>query len=212
MRPVTVNSRTCLCGLALACVVALPAVATAQSAEPDAAAPSADSAGYLPYAEPRPLEGVSVWGALGRSVGALGIVLGLLGGSILLTRRFLPGVAAGGATNPVRVVGRVALGPKQTVFLLQVPGRILLVGSGGGQLATLAEISDPDDVAQLLHAAPGRLGGGAAGFGGVLHRYLGETTRDAPASAGPTSGADVPIDAIRRRIASLRALGRTESP
>ena len=168
-----------------------------------------ENAGYLTYSEPHPLEEVNIWGALARSVVALGLVLSLMGGAVLFLRRYMPSVAGGSTLNPVRVIGRVGLGPKQAIVLLQLPGRILVVGSAGGQLTTLAEITDPKDMAQLLQAAPGLPGAAGAAFGGVFKRYLSDTDPAAAHRVSPRPAES--LDAIRRQIANLRALGRTEA-
>ena len=196
----------------LLCVAVLApgAVATAQDAgAPAPTAPVENAAGYLPYTEPLPLDRVSIWGALARSVMALGVVLGLFGGSVLVLRRYLPGVAGGGGYQPVRVLARIGLSPKQAVYFLHLPGRVLVVGSGGGQLTTLSEITDAEEVAQLVQASPTLAASAGTPFGGLLRRRL-EDAHGAPAAAG-AAGPEVSLDAIRRQIANLRALARTES-
>ncbi len=192
----------CVLGSGLAGLVG-PAPAAGQDLPPEA------DTGYLPYDEPHPLQGASVWGALARSVFALGVVLALMGGTVVVLRRFLPGVVGGPGAGPVRLVGRVTLAPKQAVYFLQVPGRILVVGSGGGQLSALGEIADPDEVAEILQAAPGLTAAPAAAFGGLLHRRLQRAGAMVPkAAAGPE---DVALDAIRRQIARLRSLASPEA-
>lgn len=191
-------------------VLALQAgrVEAAAPAEAPVAADQSD-AGYLPYSEPRPLEGISVWGTFARSVVALGIVLALMGGAIVLARRYVPGAGGSEAGGTVRVLGRVTLAPKQTVYFLQVPGRVLIVGSGGGQLSALGEVTDADEIAELLHTAPGLSALPGAAFGGLLQRRLEQAGAAARrASIGPE---DTALDAIRRQIAHLRALARPES-
>ena len=185
------------------------AMAGAQTATPADSPPPAHGAGYLPYSEPHPLAEVNVWGALGRSVVALGVVLGLMGGAVVLARRVLPGIGGGSGQALVRVVGRVGLAPKQTVFFLQLPGRILVVGSAAGQMTTLAEITDPHEMAELVQAGTGLPVVGGAAFGGVFKRYLTEVEGAAP-PVGPRKP-DGASDAIRRQIANLRALAKRDA-
>lgn len=198
------------CGLVLLCALVLaPAAGWAQ--EPGPAAPveqASSETGYLPYNDPQPMEGVNVWGALARSVIALGFVLGLMGGTVVLLRRVLPGVVGGPGAGPVRLLGRVPLSPKQVVYFLEMPGRILVVGSGGGQLSALAEITNPDEIAELLRAAPG-LTAVSTPFGGLLQRRLQQAGAGVrAAAAGPE---DAGLDGIRRHIAHLRTLARPEA-
>ncbi|HTW93179.1 MAG TPA: flagellar biosynthetic protein FliO [Tepidisphaeraceae bacterium] len=50
----------------------------------------------------------------------------------------------------VKVLGRCFIAPRQQVLLLQVGRRIVVVGDSGGQLSSLAQISEADEVAELI--------------------------------------------------------------
>lgn len=79
------------------------------------------------------------------------VVLAVIGGIGVATRRQLPGLASG----PLRVVGRTSLSPKHTVYLLRAGSRVLIVGAGPqGAPSLLGELSDPEDLAAF--APPGR--------------------------------------------------------
>jgi hypothetical protein len=90
--------------------------------------------------------------ASGRSEGAGGWWLGTAGVALALAacgwasvaaRRYLPRAADG--TAALRVVGRTSLSPKHTVYLLDVGGRVLIVGAGPqGPPSLLGELTgDP---------------------------------------------------------------------
>ncbi len=71
-------------------------------------------------------------------------------------RKLYPaGVAgAGGRNGALRVVARLPLEPRRTVYILEAAGKTLLVGvSEGGSMTTLAEL-DPQAVAAAAAAAP----------------------------------------------------------
>lgn len=107
--------------------------------------------------------------------GALAVVVGLS----LASRRFnlsLP-LGAGGSGRDaglMQVVGHARLGPKQSVYLLRVGRRVLILGAGpGGSPAALGEVTDPAELERLLpargpaRATPGvvaRAGRPGAGF------------------------------------------------
>jgi flagellar biogenesis protein FliO len=89
------------------------------------------------------------------TITALGLVVGL----ILLLRAVMNklsggrAVTFGGASGKaVEVLGRTAIAPRQHVSILRVGHRLLVVGDGGGQMTTLADIADPDEIAAILKA------------------------------------------------------------
>lgn len=93
---------------------------------------------------------------LGGFLLATGVVLALLAGTFLLLRRFGARsrfFAGGGVVN---VLARKPLGPKQDVLLIEVGRRVYVVGSTRERMATLGEINDPEEVAELRSNLPGR--------------------------------------------------------
>lgn len=95
-------------------------------------------------------------------LGALAIVLVLIGVVAWAVKRWMP-AARGGSSGVLRIVGRASLSAKHTVALVQLGRRFVMVGVTGDRLAALCEVSDPDEVAELVaridtsgkHAAPG---------------------------------------------------------
>jgi flagellar biogenesis protein FliO len=86
----------------------------------------------------------------GRVMTALAVVVIL----ILLLRwaakRFFGVSGAGRSTRAVQVLSRSPISPRQQLVLLRVGRRLLVVADGGGQMNTLSEITDPDEVAALI--------------------------------------------------------------
>jgi hypothetical protein len=84
------------------------------------------------------------------------IALALSGviGLILLLRycgtRFFHATVIPGRPQAVRVLSRTPLAPRQQVLLIQVGRRIVVTGDSGGQLTSLAQITDADEVASLV--------------------------------------------------------------
>ena len=71
----------------------------------------------------------------------LGLVLGAIAGTAWLLRRLAPGqVVASGA---LRVVGGVAVGPKERVVLVDIGDTRLVLGVAPGQVTTLHQMPRP---------------------------------------------------------------------
>jgi len=108
-----------------------------------------------PPRERRPLGEVTEAGpSLGGFVVGSVAVVGLLGGALLLLRRFGRNSRLLGNGGPIRVLARRPLAPKQEVFLLEVGGRVILVGSTREHLSALGEFRGPDEVAALRAQLP----------------------------------------------------------
>jgi flagellar biogenesis protein FliO len=67
------------------------------------------------------------------------------------------GIALMCAPDPARrmlhVLAQSPLGAKGTVYVLRCGPRVLIVGAAAGQLTTLAEIADPDEIDELVRLA-----------------------------------------------------------
>lgn len=85
-----------------------------------------------------------------RVVIALGSVIALIVVLRLVLKRLFPQVVAPKAANVMRVLARLPINPRQQVLLLQVGRRVVVVGDCGQAMSSLGEISDPDEVTQLL--------------------------------------------------------------
>jgi len=110
-----------------------------------------EPAGARKLAPPRgasagPQEAARADGPAGWWLGTAGVAaaLALCGWASVAARRYRPAGAAG--STALRVVGRTSLSPKHAVYLLDVNGRVLVVGTGPqGPPALLAELTEPDD-------------------------------------------------------------------
>ena len=97
-------------------------------------------------------------------VGTAGVALALAacGWVSVAARKSLPKLRLG--SSPLRIVGRTALSPRHTVYLLDAGGRVLIVGTGPqGAPSLLGELTDPEALARLgprpataSHDAPAR--------------------------------------------------------
>ncbi len=104
---------------------------------------------------------------------SLAVVLGVVAGVYWLTRKFVPAFRASDSSI-VRVVARSALSPKHNVALLRIGRRFVLVGVSGDRMNTLSEITDAEEVAELV----AKVGGGSGSTAGAFEKMM---TREADA-------------------------------
>lgn len=120
--------------------------------------------------EAAPADGTKLGGAAWetlRVILGLGAVLGLIIGMKMGAGKILGIRGAGANANRgVRVLSRTMMGPRQQLVLLQVGRKLVLVSDSSGQVSTVTEVTDPDEVAELAAQALGE-GGVVGGFGGV---------------------------------------------
>ena len=86
-------------------------------------------------------------------------------------KRFLNLPGGQRSTSAVQVLSRTILAPRQNVVLLKVGKRIIVVGESGGQMSSLGDIADPDEVASLVgHIREEKLTVSAKAFGALFRR------------------------------------------
>ncbi len=176
-----------------------------------AAQPGTES---LPLGAPSRATGTDTLGGPGSIATTLASLLAVVGLVILLGAiyKWLAGKAGGlagqigaGGKSPsglVSVLARYPLGRGQTLVLLKLDRRVLLLCQsssgrvrGGVTTQTLSEITDPDEVASIITKAEG-----PGGFEGVLHGYESMET-------APDEMRDVEVvDLTRRRSTLLGSL------
>ena len=85
-----------------------------------------------------------------RVAAALALVIGIIFAMKYIARRWLGVSSAMGAGKVIRVLGRTTTGPRQQVVMLQVGNRIVVAADNAGQLSTLCQVTEADEVASLL--------------------------------------------------------------
>ncbi|MFH1022433.1 MAG: flagellar biosynthetic protein FliO [Planctomycetota bacterium] len=130
----------------------------------------------------------------------LGVVLALVVGAAILLRRLMSGKGIAGRGRAV-ILERVALNPKQAIYLVGVGRRVLVVGASPDRLTALADIHDESEVAKIIEEPTG------GGAGGTFDRFLNRAAREAggarrPEGAEPAGRIRQEIDAIRRKMSS----------
>jgi len=107
---------------------------------------------------------------------SLVLILGLMFALAYVMRKFVfRGTATASSLVDIEVVGRRALHPKRSVYVLKVMNRILVVGMSEHGMQTLGEISDEPALAELekkkLALEAARTGGTGHAFTDYLQNY-----------------------------------------
>ena len=101
---------------------------------------------------PGPIAPPVSWVGMLQVLFGLGLVLLAIVASAWLLRRFSPGqVGAGGA---IKVIGGVALGPKERLVLVEIGETWLVLGVAPGQVNTLHTLPKPEGVSASGEATP----------------------------------------------------------
>lgn len=85
-----------------------------------------------------------------RTGAGLAVVVVGIGLALTLARKVFPGLAPDSAHRIIHVLGQSPLGTKGTVYIVRCGPRVLIVGGTTGQLTTLAEIADPDEIDEFV--------------------------------------------------------------
>lgn len=88
-------------------------------------------------------------GAFWSTLGALGIVVVLILGLARVWKKHGPMAGIGGEQGTIELIGRRVIGPRQTIFLVRLGSRVLVIGASPEGLRTLAEVTDPVEVDYL---------------------------------------------------------------
>ncbi len=201
-----------------------PAVAVADSV-PASVAPTEESSDLRLI--PRPERSTTAPGAFARSTtgdrvggegatratpwyrngfGALAIVLVLIVAVYWLVRRYLPAARAGDS-GVLRVVARTGLTPKQSLMLIRLPRRFVLVAVSQNRVDTLCAVDDAEEVADLFARVHAPLPGGQQQFEGLLQAEEAEYDEaELPVGARPRGAERVSSEALTGLLVKLRAL------
>ncbi|MEE9128882.1 MAG: flagellar biosynthetic protein FliO [Phycisphaerales bacterium] len=134
--------------------------------------PSAEKNSVLAVLDPRTNGVIRVAGAL-----ALVMVLVLATRSVL--KRFGGPLTGGRPSGVLQVLARFPIGRGQHLVLLQLGRRIVLVHQTKNGMTTLSDVSDPDEVAQLLaRVDAGSSEKRSAGFQTILGRLMAHGPRE----------------------------------
>jgi flagellar biosynthetic protein FliO len=96
------------------------------------------------------MEPVSIMSSFFSMIFALAVVLGLLLGAVYLLKRFLPNTAPGLVDNSViNVVSARYLGPKSSLMIVEILGKVVVIGVSSDKLSYITEISGQEALEKL---------------------------------------------------------------
>ena len=110
-----------------------------------------------------------------KTLGALAVVVAAIFVVRIVLRRLAGTAGMARRGQPIEVLARATIGARQQVALVRLGRRLVLVGSGPSGMSPLAEVSDPQEVADLLEQV--RVGG-AGGMSGLVSGLGGGTRKD----------------------------------
>lgn len=86
---------------------------------------------------------------------ALIIILGMIYAAVYVMRRFWARqTTQPSSSNLFSVLGRLHLGPKKAIYMIEIPGRILIIGVTESRMEMLGEITDQDEI-ELIKSSAG---------------------------------------------------------
>ncbi|MEK7468272.1 MAG: flagellar biosynthetic protein FliO [Planctomycetota bacterium] len=91
----------------------------------------------------------SAWGTVGSFAGYAIVLVLLVAGLIVLSKKIVPGARRFGASDAIQILGRRNLTPQASLFLVQVGRRVLRVGVAKDALTFMGEVADADEVALI---------------------------------------------------------------
>ncbi len=100
---------------------------------------------------------------------ALLLVLGIFLGSFYLLRRLMKRDLSSPGKKIIRIIDRNYIGVKKSVTLVEVPGKILVLGVTNDHISLLTQIEDPDSIEQIKES---NTNGAPMNFSSHLSRLL----------------------------------------
>ncbi len=95
---------------------------------------------------------ISFFPALLKMFFALAVVIGLLVATMYVLRRYMNHSASGNRDGSlIQIVSSRYLGPKCSILMVEVLGRVIVLGLSNGQMTVLTTIDD-DRVLEKIHA------------------------------------------------------------
>lgn len=108
-----------------------------------------DSSAIPSYTSPIGTYNSSIFLQALRTLGALVVVLCIMGTVVWALRRFKISAIPGVREGLVKVLGKISLSQKQGIYVVEVPGHILVLGVSGENITYLTEIEPGKDGAYI---------------------------------------------------------------
>ena len=115
--------------------------------------------------------GEGIGGMLVRTILALFVVVVLVYAGVYLLKRLMARPKTGTHAMPVRILGSTLLGPKKVVTLIEVEGRILVLGVTDSTITCLTEFKKPS-AQGIGPAIPDAVKPSGMNFGDLFHKLV----------------------------------------
>jgi flagellar biogenesis protein FliO len=151
---------------------------------------------------------------MARVMMSLGLVIALILGMKFFGQKWFLPKSTRSNGRIVETLSRAIIGPKQQVLLIRVgKRRVLVVGDSGGKLAPLDQITDSDEIAELLGQLQTERSGAAAGafsslFGKSTEKYTASESRitdEVNEAEDDAAIVDTSVTSTKRDLESLLA-------
>ena len=98
------------------------------------------------------MDSVAILPSFFKMIFALAIVLGLLVGAMYFFKRILPRTSVRMSDNSlINIIATRYLGPKGSIMLVEVLGKVIVIGISSNQMSHLETISEPEALERLKH-------------------------------------------------------------
>jgi flagellar protein FliO/FliZ len=98
------------------------------------------------------MDSLAFIGSFFKMLFSLAVVLGLLLGAMYFVRRMLQQTSTGASDNSaINVIANRYLGPKSSIMLVEILGKVIVVGISYNRMSHLATISEAEALERLKH-------------------------------------------------------------
>jgi flagellar biogenesis protein FliO len=142
----------------------------------------------------------------------LTLVLGGIGVVFWAVRKYVPGMRKMTGSRAVEVLARTYLSPRQSVNIVRLGRRILVVGQTTDRLSALATITDPDEVSELIGLCESASAGSATSSFRNIFKKFDRQFEEADVEADGSGDADLSrvrdeLDSLTEKVRRVRDRG-----
>ncbi|MHC4870219.1 MAG: FliO/MopB family protein [Planctomycetota bacterium] len=150
----------------------------------------------------------SVWQVILQLAGGLVLMSAIVIACYVFVRKFFPGSGNFFANSATEVLGRTYLDSKRYLALVRVGKKVLLLGVAPEEINCLSEITDKDDIADIMRDARPKTEAGKGIFKGMLEgRVAVDDAEQSIAKSAADGGGDLytsEMAEIKNKLKNLR--------
>ena len=150
-----------------------------------------------------------------KAVLSLICVIAVVLGMAWLWKMFLNGTRGQKSPGAIQVLSKTNISPRQSVMLMQVGRRLLVVGTGGTDMNTLCQIENPDEVSEMLAKVRLEKSAGNIGFRRLFTKAESQFKNDQTSDTGVSNPVDMSMNedrpAQRRPVFKIGRAGESDA-